>query len=191
MSYDDYDWDQLVATYRPVRVWNYGKASYDQTHNFVFNYIWDLPKLSKGLKNPIVHQVLDNWQLAGFSAFVSGVPLGVGYTLVDGADITGGGDGGRIVSPAKPSLTRATAASTAGSIPRYSPGPPRATTAMRPRTCSADRASTTGTSRLFKKFPARSEARFLRFAGRCTTRSTTPSLPPSTTRPVSTRRETR
>jgi hypothetical protein len=33
------------------RVWNYGNASFDQTHNFVFNYTSDLPKGSRPWSN--------------------------------------------------------------------------------------------------------------------------------------------
>lgn len=33
------------AVYRPVRIWNCGKSSFDQTHVFVANYTWDLPKV--------------------------------------------------------------------------------------------------------------------------------------------------
>ena len=46
MTYVDSD-SSAVAVYRPVRVWNYGKASFDQTHIFVFNYTWDLPPASR------------------------------------------------------------------------------------------------------------------------------------------------
>jgi hypothetical protein len=103
MSFGDSD-TSTVATYVPVRVYNHGKASYDQTNNLDLNYIWDLPKLGKRWPNPFVHQVFDNWQLSGFSAFVSGVPLGVSYTTVDGANITGGGDPGRIIVTGKAPL---------------------------------------------------------------------------------------
>ena len=40
--------------------------------------------------------VLDRWQLAGFGTMASGFPSGVGFTTVENADLTGGGDGGRI-----------------------------------------------------------------------------------------------
>ncbi|MCC6344688.1 MAG: TonB-dependent receptor [Bryobacterales bacterium] len=93
-----------VSTYAPRRVWNYGKSAFDQTHNLVLNYIWDVPKLSKRWDNAGVRQVFDNWQVAGFTAFVSGQPSGVGFSTVDGADITGGGDGSRIIVTGKAPL---------------------------------------------------------------------------------------
>ncbi|MCZ2150087.1 MAG: hypothetical protein LC126_20205 [Bryobacterales bacterium] len=69
------------------------------------NYIWDVPKLSRQWDNPGVRAVFDNWQVAGFTAFVSGQPSGVGFSTVDGADITGGGDGARIIVTGKAPLS--------------------------------------------------------------------------------------
>jgi hypothetical protein len=40
---------------------------------------------------------LDDWQLAGVASFIDGAPLGIGYSLLNGADVTGGGDGSRVV----------------------------------------------------------------------------------------------
>lgn len=44
-----------VSTYAPIRFWNYGKSTYDQTHNMVINYMWDVPKLSRRRNNPVSH----------------------------------------------------------------------------------------------------------------------------------------
>jgi Carboxypeptidase regulatory-like domain/TonB-dependent Receptor Plug Domain len=84
-----------LPMYRPYREWVYGEASFDQTHVFVFNYTWDLPKVSRAWDNRFTRVVFDNWQLSGVTAFVSGTPLGVGFSTTDNADITGGGDGSR------------------------------------------------------------------------------------------------
>ncbi len=86
----------LVPIFRPYRIWNYGKSNYDQTHVFVFHYLWDLPKASTHWNNAFARTVFDNWQVSGIVTMASGTPLGVNYTTVDGADITGGGDGARI-----------------------------------------------------------------------------------------------
>ena len=86
-----------IPIYRPIRVWSYGKNGGDQTHSFVSNFTYDLPKLSNLARNTVVHHVFDGWQLSGIVALVSGQPNGVGYTTTDGADITGGGDGARII----------------------------------------------------------------------------------------------
>jgi hypothetical protein len=105
MTFADYDFGgTLAATYQSYRFWNYGKSTaFDQTHNFAFNFIYDLPKIAK---RPIASQVLNDWQFAGFVSFVSGIPSSVSYSLVDGADITGGGDGGHIVVTGKAQLDR-------------------------------------------------------------------------------------
>jgi outer membrane receptor protein involved in Fe transport len=106
MNYADADGDS-VATYRPVRIWNYGKAiGYDQTHIFVLNYTWDLPRASRLWSNPVVSAIFDNWQLSGITSFSSGLPNGISLTTSDGADITGGGDGARVVITGDPILSR-------------------------------------------------------------------------------------
>jgi hypothetical protein len=95
MNYGDNDQTQ-VATYRPVDQWNYGLASYDQTHVLIANYIWDLPRASKLWNNAMTRTALDNWQVAGIASFVSGTPTTVGFSTTDSVDLTGGGDGIRI-----------------------------------------------------------------------------------------------
>lgn len=86
-----------VATYVPLRVWNYGKAGYDRTHILAINWLWDLPRASKLVNNLVVRSMFDGWQISGIGSFQSGQPLGIGYSTTDGADITGGGDGSRPV----------------------------------------------------------------------------------------------
>jgi len=84
-----------VALYRPVHVWNYGKAGFDQTHAFVLNYTWDLPRASQLVSHPVVRFAFDNWRFSGITTFASGTPTGIVLSTVDNADITGGGDGVR------------------------------------------------------------------------------------------------
>lgn len=105
MDYADGDRDG-VATYRPLRIWNYGKAGFDQTHVFVLNYTWDLPRASSLVNNSVVKAAFDNWQLSGITAFASGTPTGVGFSTVDALDITGGGDGARIIVTGNPILDK-------------------------------------------------------------------------------------
>lgn len=83
-----------VNPYLNYRVRNYGKASFDRTHNFVLNYLYDVPKLSKYANNLVTRSVFDNWQLSGLTSFTSGAPLGIGYSLVSGADVVGASGAG-------------------------------------------------------------------------------------------------
>jgi hypothetical protein len=105
MDYADDD-RSGVAAYRPLRIWNYGRAGFDQTHIFGVNYTWDVPTASNLVKNSVVKALFDNWQVSGITAFVSGTPSGVGFSTVDASDITGGGDGARIVIKGNPILDR-------------------------------------------------------------------------------------
>ena len=88
--------DQTLPTYRPYRIWNYGKLGFDQTHKLVVNYLWDLPKASRLAPNAVVRVLFDDWQFNGITTFSSGTPAGIGLSTTDNADITGGGDGVRV-----------------------------------------------------------------------------------------------
>jgi len=84
-----------VNPYLNYRMRQYGRASFDRTHNFVLNYLYDLPKASRLAKdNPVVKAVFDDWQLSGLTTFTSGQPLGIGYSLVSGADLVGASGAG-------------------------------------------------------------------------------------------------
>ncbi len=95
-----------VAVYAPLREWNYGKGSFDRTHNVNINYTWDLPRASNVWKHAVVRGVLDNWQLSGITTFLSGSPQGVSIATTDNADIAGGGDGVRPVMLTNPVLSK-------------------------------------------------------------------------------------
>lgn len=95
-----------VATYRPLRIWNYGRAGFDQTHVMVINYTYDLPRATRLVDNKVVGALFDNWQVSGITAFASGVPTGVGFMTTTSADITGGGDGARLLIVGDPTLDK-------------------------------------------------------------------------------------
>ena len=104
MDFNDND-TQAVSTLVPVRVWNYGLSSFDRTHVLKINWLWDVPK--PGLSNPVAQRVLDGWQMSGIASFVSGAPLGVGYSTTVSTDITGSPtDGARIVVTGNPVLPK-------------------------------------------------------------------------------------
>lgn len=101
--------NDAINPFLDYRMRNYGKGNFDRTHNFTFNYIYSIPHLSKKLDNPVVKWVFDDWDLAGVTTFTSGAPLGIGYSLVSGADIVGGGGAGvdsRVVLTGNPNLPK-------------------------------------------------------------------------------------
>jgi hypothetical protein len=95
-----------VAAYAPLRAWNYGKGSFDRTHNVNINYTWDIPRASRLWDNAGVRAVLDDWQVSGITTFMSGAPQGVSLSTTDNADIAGGGDGVRTVILENPVLPK-------------------------------------------------------------------------------------
>ena len=97
-----------LPRYRPARVWTYGPANFDQTHMFVVNYVWDLPKPSHLVQGPasrLIGSVFDNWQVSGVTTMASGLPQPINCSTVQGIDLTGGGDGVRCNVIARPQLS--------------------------------------------------------------------------------------
>ncbi len=92
------------------RVRNYGKAGFDRTHNMTINYVYRIPGMSKHLgDNAVAKQVLDGWEVSGITSFLSGSPLGIGYSLVQGSDIIGASGSGidsRVVLTGNPVLPK-------------------------------------------------------------------------------------
>ncbi len=158
-----------VATYRPLRIWNYGKAGFDQTHVMVINYTWDVPNASRWMPNRIVKAVFDNWQVSGLTAFASGTPSGVGFTLTDGADLTGGGDGARIVIAGNPILSESKQVidPTTKFVQWFDPTvfrrPARGDFGNAPKDVFRLPGSHNWDFSIFKNFPLKSEARYLTF----------------------------
>jgi hypothetical protein len=96
--------------YQNIRAWQYGPASWDLKHMLVINYLYALPRGSRVLgdkstfNNLVTRQVLDGWQLSGFAYYYSGAPptSPTGLTLSSGQNVTGGGDGARVVETCDP-----------------------------------------------------------------------------------------
>jgi hypothetical protein len=93
-----------IPMFRPWRVWSYGLDGGDQTHKLILTYTYSLPGLSRFWSNRPMRFAFDSWQVSGITMFASGQPGGVGFTTVDGVDMTGGGDGQRIVVTGNPNL---------------------------------------------------------------------------------------
>ena len=101
--------NEAINPFIDRNVRNYGRFNFDRTHNFVLNYVYRLPSLSKYWDNAVSRTVFGGWELSGITSFVSGAPSGVGYALVAARDLVGGGGAGvdsRVVLVADPVLSR-------------------------------------------------------------------------------------
>lgn len=98
-KYLDYadEYDSTVATYQPLRFWDYGPALEDHRNNVVFNYLYDLPRVPVGFSNIITRPILNNWHLSGFVTYLTSAPKTLSFSTQDSVNITGGGDGARVV----------------------------------------------------------------------------------------------
>jgi hypothetical protein len=104
LDYTDSD-TGTVSTFIPVRVWNYGLAGFDRTHVVKINWLYDVP----GLKwnNRAAKTLVNGWHVSGIASFVSGAPLGVNYSLVTAADISGSPtESSRVVVTGNPVLPK-------------------------------------------------------------------------------------
>ncbi len=162
MNYANSDGDG-VARYRPLRVWNYGKAGYDQTHIFILNYTWDLPRGSRLWPNTATRVILDGWQVSGITSFYSGFPSGVGFSTVDPADITGGGDGSRIVVTGRAQLPRGQRRFSRFFDTSVFGRPARGDFGNAPKDVFRLPGANNWDISLFKNFPIGSERRYLQF----------------------------
>jgi hypothetical protein len=91
------EYDTGVSTYQPLRFWDYGPAAEDHRQNLVINYLYDLPKVTGAFNNMLTRQILDNWHLSGFVTYLSAAPETLSFSTQDSVNITGGGDGARVV----------------------------------------------------------------------------------------------
>jgi hypothetical protein len=96
------EYDTGVASYQPLRTWNYGPANEDHRHNLIMNYLWDIPKASRVWSNFATRAILDHWQLSGIASYMSGAPVALSYSTQESVNTTGGGDGARVVLTGDP-----------------------------------------------------------------------------------------
>jgi len=76
-----------VSTLVPIRVWNYGPSANDRTHVLKATFLWAVPKAP--WRNVAAKAVLDDWQVSGIPSFISGAPVGLGFSTQPSIDITG------------------------------------------------------------------------------------------------------
>jgi hypothetical protein len=86
--------NDAINPFLDFRMRNYGKAANDRTHNFVANYVYSVPKLSKVANNIVVKAIFDNWDISGITTLTSGQPLGIGFGFVSAIDLTGASGAG-------------------------------------------------------------------------------------------------
>jgi hypothetical protein len=101
MDYTD-SYNGTVALYQNLRAWDYGPAGWDRKHNLVANYLWSIPKASHLWNNFATRALLDNWQISGIASYISGAPGSFSIKTSNNANITGGGDGARLVLSGDP-----------------------------------------------------------------------------------------
>jgi hypothetical protein len=86
LDYVDGDFG-AVNIIAPFREWNYGLAGFDRTHVVKLTWTYHLPEWKTALAP--VRTVVNGWQVSGIATFMSGAPVGVGYSLVSAADLSG------------------------------------------------------------------------------------------------------
>jgi hypothetical protein len=148
-----------IPIYRPLRAWSYGFDGSDQTHNAVLNFSYDLPKPSRAVSgNKAVKWAFDDWTLSGISQWVSGTPASIGFSTIQGTDLTGGGDGQRVNVVGNPNANGSTFSAwfntAAFAVPgKGDPGNAAKNSVRNPGVNNTDLA-------LSKRFPLRNEQRF-------------------------------
>ncbi len=152
-----------LPMFRPYRTWLYGKSTYDQTHVFVLNYLWDLPKASAQWNNVLTRAALDNWQLSGIVTMASGTPRDINYSTVDGADITGGGDGSRVVVTGKAVIPKSERTFDRFFNTAVFERPAVGTFGNAPKDVFRGPGVNNWDISLFKKFPLKGDTRFVQF----------------------------
>ncbi len=94
-----------VSPIVPLRVWNYGLSDHDRTHMVKFNWLWDIPRVN--MPHAVLDRILNGWQISGIASFISGSPIGIGYSTTTSIDITGTStQGARVVVAGKPVLPK-------------------------------------------------------------------------------------
>ena len=101
--------NNAVNPFLDFRARNYGKASFDRTHNAAFHFSYSAPQFSRKWNNGFARWALDGWELSGYTSFLSGQPLGIGVGYLQSVDITGASGAGvdsRVDLTGDPNLPR-------------------------------------------------------------------------------------
>jgi hypothetical protein len=88
----DSDWGTRYpfSTKEENRIANYSLSNLDRPHNFVFNFVYQTPKVASGALGVLANE----WQLSGIYRWVSGTPYGINWSVpgYGSSNITGGTD---------------------------------------------------------------------------------------------------
>lgn len=85
MAYNDGDNNEVTSLVSP-RVWNYSLSGIDRTHVVNVNWLYSLPKSPW---KSVPGALFNDWQVSGIASFISGAPVGVGYSTTTAYDVTG------------------------------------------------------------------------------------------------------
>src|SRR5579872_4868495 len=97
--------DNRSTTYLPGSL-TYGPNSLDMRHRLTADWVWNVPNVSRLWKNWLSRSVFDNWEISGIASFISGTPLNVSLGTTNNLNITGGGDGARVIATGSPVLPK-------------------------------------------------------------------------------------
>ena len=86
------DWSSRIpySTDEENRRVNYSYVDYDRPHNFVFNFVYQTPKVASGVLGLLANE----WQISGIYRYTSGRPYAIGWSIpgVGSNNLTGGTD---------------------------------------------------------------------------------------------------
>ncbi len=91
ISNNDFSAGLPNSTDAEIRRLDYSLLDTDRPHNFVANFIYQLPYKGQS----VLGKIAGDWQLSGIYRFTSGNPQGVGYSIsgINQANLTGSADG--------------------------------------------------------------------------------------------------
>ena len=101
--------------------------------------------------------------MSGVTAFVSGTPLGVSYSTVDNADITGGGDGARVNVTEKAQLAHGDRTFLRWFDPTVFARPAKGDFGNAPKDVFRGPGANNWDVSLFKNIPLKAEVRYFQF----------------------------
>ncbi|HEX5483307.1 MAG TPA: hypothetical protein VFZ08_11850 [Terriglobia bacterium] len=88
--------DNRSTTYLPGSL-TYGPSALNRANRLTADWVWSVPNVGEHLNNRSSRAVLDNWQVSGIASFISGGPYSASLGTTTGENITGGGDGARVI----------------------------------------------------------------------------------------------